>query len=194
MHLRFVAFAFSMTLSFVCAWASPARAADPAPEVKRDPYPPAPNGVVQTIRIIPETCAYLQGMFTGDKQSPYRYGAKRTSPRCQPRAQLVDPAKAAPSVANGWILNDVVRIPSAACPSQTAVIRIWRKPADNAPPPVDAQGKSRIYLDDVDKPFSRTESIPKGSKFVRITHVCRITKSKSSGGWQIGCPGAPQLD
>lgn len=52
---------------------------------------------------------------------------------------------------------------------------------------------SRIYLDDVDKPFSRTESIPKGSKFVRITHVCRITKSKT-GTWQIGCPGAPQLD
>ncbi len=52
---------------------------------------------------------------------------------------------------------------------------------------------ARIYFDDVDKSFSRTESIPKGSKFVRITHVCRITKS-SSGGWRSGCPGSPSFE
>jgi hypothetical protein len=119
----------------------------PAPEVQRAPYPPKPNGEVHTIRIVPEACVYLHGVFTGDKAQPYRYGAKRTNPRCQPRAKMVDPAKAAPSLAGGWILNDVVRIPSAACAAQTAVIRVWRKPADNVPPPPDAQGRSRIYLD-----------------------------------------------
>jgi hypothetical protein len=124
------------------------QAADPAPEVKREPYPPKANGEVHTIRIIPEACVYLHGMFTGEKALPYRYGAKRSSARCQPRAQMVDPAKAAPSVASGWILNDIVRIPSAACSTQTAVIRVWRKPAANTPPPADAQGRSRIYLDE----------------------------------------------
>jgi hypothetical protein len=122
-------------------------AADPSPEVKREPYPAKPNGEVHTIRVVPEACVYLHGMFTGDKAQPYRYGAKRTNPRCQPRAQMVDPTKAAPSTASGWILNDIVRIPSAACGSQTAVVRVWRKPADNRPPPADAQGRSRIYLD-----------------------------------------------
>ena len=78
-----------------------AQAADPAPEVKREPYPPKPNGEVHTIRIIPEACVYLHGMFTGEKALPYRYGAKRNSARCQPRAQMVDPAKAAPSAASG---------------------------------------------------------------------------------------------
>jgi hypothetical protein len=125
-----------------------AQAADPMPEVQRDPYPPKRNGEVHTIRIIPEACVYLHGMFTGEKALPYRYGAKRNSARCQPRAQIVDPAKAAPSVASGWILNDIVRIPSAACATQSAVIRVWRKPANNAPPPPDAQGRSRIYLDE----------------------------------------------
>jgi hypothetical protein len=135
-------------LCVVLGYAAAATAADPAPEVERAPYPPAPNGVVHTIRIIPETCAYLYGWFTGQKDLPYRYGAKRSAKRCQPRAQLVGPASVAPSVASGWILNDIVRIPSAACPSQIAVVRIWRKPAENALPPPDAQGQSRIYLEE----------------------------------------------
>ena len=50
------------------------------------------------------------------------------------------------SVTNGWILNDLIRVPSAACPSQQAVVRIWRKDVDNVPPKPDAQGRSRIYL------------------------------------------------
>lgn len=123
------------------------RAADPAPEVRREPYPPKRDGEVHTLRIIPEACVYLVGQFTGDPAVPYRYGAKRSGGRCQARAQLVDPAKAAPSLADGWILNDIVRIPSAACAGRTAVVRVWRKPAVNVPPPPDAQGRSRIYLD-----------------------------------------------
>lgn len=45
---------------------------------------------------------------------------------------------------------------------------------------------SRIYLDAIDKPFSKTESIPKGSKSVKITHVCHLSAKGA-----VGCPGAP---
>ncbi|MBL8608926.1 MAG: hypothetical protein JNL38_16490 [Myxococcales bacterium] len=63
--------------------------------------------------------------------------------------------------------------------------------------PLEPQGKlvvlpkevSRIYLDAIDKPFSRTESIPKGSKSVSITHVCRVRSARS-----VGCPGAPEVE
>jgi hypothetical protein len=58
----------------------------------------------------------------------------------------VDAGGAKASVANGWILNDVIRIPSAGCPSQQAVVRVWRKPSKAKPPGLDAQGRSRIYL------------------------------------------------
>lgn len=131
-----------------------------SPEIRREPFPPQAPGAVHTIRIIPETCAYLHGTFvadaardptrdpTRDPARPYRHGAARTSKRCQPRARLVDPASANPSAAAGWILNDLIRIPNAACPAQQAVIRVWRKPADNTPPPADAQGRPRIYLED----------------------------------------------
>ena len=118
------------------------------PEIRREAFPAQKPGQVHTIRIIPETCAYLQGSFTADPATPYRYGAARTGKRCQPRARLVDPAKAKPSTESGWILNDLIRIPNAACPAQQAVIRVWRKPANNAPPPPDAQGRPRIYLED----------------------------------------------
>ncbi len=117
------------------------------PEIQREPYPAQSPGKVHTIRIIPEACAYLQGSFTTETTAPYRYGAARTAKRCQPRARLVDPAKANPSVEAGWILNDLIRIPNAACPAQMAVIRVWRKPANNAPQ-LDGEGRPRIYLED----------------------------------------------
>lgn len=119
------------------------------PEIKREPFPAQAPGKVHTIRIIPEVCAYLQGSFAAEPSPavPYRYGAARTGKRCQPRARLVDPAKANPSAETGWILNDLIRIPNATCPTQQAVIRIWRKPADNAPQ-LDGEGRPRIYLED----------------------------------------------
>ncbi len=119
------------------------------PEIKREPFPAQAPGKVHTIRIIPEVCAYLQGSFAAEAApaAPYRYGAARTGKRCQPRARLVDPAKANPSVEAGWILNDLIRIPNAACPAQQAVIRIWRKPTNSAPQ-LDGEGRPRIYLED----------------------------------------------
>jgi len=124
-------------------------AATPAPEIQRAAATAQALNVVHTVRTIPEACARLEGAFVANAAAPYSLKPVKTSANCQPRARFVDAAKAKPSVAGGWILNDVVRIPSASCASQQAIVQIWRKPADQAAPPVkDAQGRSRIYLHD----------------------------------------------
>ncbi len=125
-----------------------ARAAEPVPEIQRPPATAQAVGSVHGLRQIPEACARLEGAFTGDAAAPYRFAVVRTSPQCQPRARFVDFDKAKPSPAAGWKLNDLIRVPSAACPSQQAVLRVWRKPGSAAPPPLDGQGQSRIYLQD----------------------------------------------
>jgi len=121
-------------------------AADPTPEIKRDAAKPQAIGAVHTLRTIPEACARIQGQFTGQAAPPYKFAVVRTSPNCQARAKFVDAAKAKPSEAAGWKFNDVIRVPNATCATQQAVVRVWRKPADNTPPKLDAQGRSRIYL------------------------------------------------
>lgn len=135
-------------LALACAAAAPGhlRAADPAPEIQRKPGTPQAANALHTLRQIPEACARLEGMFTGTAAEPYKFAIVRTSPNCQPRAKFVDFAKAKPDAASGWKFNDLIQVPSAACPSQTAVVRVWRKPADAAPPQLDAQGRSRLYL------------------------------------------------
>ena len=121
-------------------------AADPTPEIQRDVASPQATGKAHTLRTIPEACARLEGKFTGNPVAPYDVRAVRSSERCGARARLVDAAKAGASVASGWVLNDVIRVPSAACPAQQAVVRVWRKDTKVAPPKRDAQGRSRIYL------------------------------------------------
>jgi hypothetical protein len=135
-----------MLLAGLLAVPMAAAAQDPAPEIRRAPAPPQAVGVAHTLRAIPEACARLEGRFTGDASAPYAFTAVRTSARCRPRARLVDAAGAHASAANGWTLNDVIRVPSAACPAQQAVVRVWRKGGGNVPPKLDAQGRSRIYL------------------------------------------------
>lgn len=130
------------------AAALPAAAADPRPEIARAAATAQAVGAVHTLRQIPEACARLEGAFTGQPGAPYRFAVVRTSPNCQPRARVVDFDQARPSTAAGWILNDLIRVPSAACPSQQAVVRVWRKPGAAAPPKLDAQGRSRVYLED----------------------------------------------
>ena len=127
--------------------ATPALAAGPAPEITRDAIQPQAVGAVHTLRQIPEACARIEGVFTGDAAEPYRFAVVRTSPNCQPRARFVDAAQAAPSEEAGWIFNDLIRVPSAGCPTQQAVVRVWRKPVaqDMA---LDGQGQSRVYLDE----------------------------------------------
>jgi len=123
-------------------------AADPKPEIHRPASSPQKVGVAHTLRTIPEACARIEGLFTGQAAPPYKFTIARTSSTCQARARLVDAAKVKPDAKSGWIFNDLIRVPSAACPSQQAVVRIWRKGADAAPPALDPQGRSRIYLKD----------------------------------------------
>lgn len=126
----------------------PLLAAEPTPEIRRDEVKPQVVGTAHTLRTIPEACARLEGMFTGKPAEPYKFAVVRTSPTCQARARFVDAAKAKPSEKAGWKFNDRIRVPNASCPSQLAVVRIWRKPVGVAPPKLDAQGRSRIYLKD----------------------------------------------
>lgn len=131
------------------------------PEIKRPTGSPQANGAVHTLRQIPEACARLEGAFTGEAAQPYRFSAVRTSEQCQPRSRFVDYDKAQPSTAKGWKLNDVIRVPSAACPSQQAVVSVWRLPVDKKPE-LDGQGQSRIYLEDAKKQAAagKTAQVP----------------------------------
>ncbi|MEF9977433.1 MAG: hypothetical protein RR969_12710 [Thermomonas sp.] len=137
-----------MVLSLLLVATASAHAADPAPEIRRAVAKPQATGVVHTLRTIPEACARLEGQFTGIAATPYKFAAVRTSERCGARAKLVDAANAKASVAGGWVLNDLIRVPDAACPSRQAVVRVWRKDIKAVPPKLDAQGRSRIYLKD----------------------------------------------
>ena len=143
--LRWHLFLLAALLAALLAPAA-AHAADPSPEIQRKVGAPQAIGKAHTLRTIPEACARLEGMFTGNPAAPYDFRAVRSSARCGARAKLVDAARANASVANGWLLNDVIRVPSASCPAQQAVVRVWRKDTKVAPPKLDAQGRSRIYL------------------------------------------------
>lgn len=134
------------SLVVLASLTAPARAAKP--EIERPAGTPQADGVVHTLRAIPEACARLQGRFTGDPKSPYHFAPVRSSASCQPRARFVDPQRAKPSEAGGWKLNDVIRVPSTACPGLQAVVEVWRKPVDARPPALDAQGRARLYLQD----------------------------------------------
>jgi len=136
-------------LSALLLCAGTAVAAEPAPEIKREPGTAQAVGVVHTLRTIPEACARLQGVFNAAGATPYSMTVTRTSATCQPRARFVDAAKVKPSIAKGWKLNDVIRVPNGACPSQRAVVQIWRKPVAVNTPELDAQGRARMYLKDM---------------------------------------------
>jgi hypothetical protein len=137
-----------LLLATTMAASMPASAADPKPEIARDPAPPQKTGVLHGLRTIPEACARLQGEFTGNTAEPYRFAVVRTSAACQPRARIMDAAKTNASAATGWILNDRIRVPSAACATRQAVVTVWRRPAAAKPPALDAQGRARIYLEE----------------------------------------------
>ncbi|WP_282296924.1 hypothetical protein [Stenotrophomonas sp. PS02289] len=137
-----------------------ASAAD-TPEINRPTGTAQAIGAAHTLRQIPEACARLEGQFTGDAAQPYRFSVVRTSPQCQPRSRFVDFDKVQPSADKGWKLNDVIRVPSAACPSQQAVVSVWRLPVDTKPD-LDGQGQSRIYLEDAKKQAAagKTAQVP----------------------------------
>lgn len=131
-----------------CLSAPAASASSDQPEIKRAVAAPQQDGVLHTLRTIPEACSRIQGQFTGNAAKPYDFAIVQTSPRCQPRAKLVDAADVQPKGKPGWVYLDQVQVPSASCPGRQAVVRIWRHDTRAQPPKLDAQGKSRIYLKD----------------------------------------------
>lgn len=157
------------------AMAMPAVAGAAKPEITREPGQPQKPGVVHTVRAIPEACARLEGMFSGDAAQPYRFAAVKSSPNCQPRARFVDFAKAQPSDAKGWKFNDEIRVPNASCPSQVAVVRVWRKPGAVAPPKLDAQGRSRIYLQEASEKAKQgvAPQVPMYAAEMKLEGACK---------------------
>ena len=138
---------FQLAVAGLLVGCLPALAADPTPEIIRTASTPQAVGVLHTLRGIPEACSRLEGQFTGKADQPYAFSVVRTSANCQPRAVLVKAESVKPTAAGGWIFNDLIRVPSAECPGQQAVVRVWRHPASTAvPPALDPQGRSRIYL------------------------------------------------
>ncbi len=135
-------------LALGLALAAPIAATAQQPETRRPVAPPQANNALHTLRAFPEACVRIQGQFTGDAAKPYDFAVVRTSPRCQPRARVVDAATVKPQSKPGWIYADLVQVPSAACPTQQAVVRVWRSAARAAPPKLDAQGRSRLYVKD----------------------------------------------
>src|SRR3546814_19681949 len=100
--------------------ALPAFAADPVPEITRPAATPPANGVVHTLRQIPEACARIEGAFTGQAVEPYKLAVVRTRPHRQPRARLVDAAKAPPSHATGCTFTAPLPAPRPPSPPPPA--------------------------------------------------------------------------
>lgn len=124
-----------------------AAVAQQAPEIQRPVGTPQANGVLHTLRQIPEACTRIEGRFTGDAAQPYAMNLVRTSPTCQARAAFMDYDKVQPSAAKGWKLNDIIKVPSASCAGQQAVVQVWRKPAGQELQ-LDGQERARLYLED----------------------------------------------
>jgi hypothetical protein len=146
-----------LALAAALAWVPLACAAPAAPEIQRPPgsSTPQPVGLVHSLRNIPEACVRLDGQFTGDPATPYRFETVRHDP-CPQRAVYVDVAKLKqpPDVGSGWILNDRIGVARADAPACVATLEIWRKPGAAAPPELDAQGRARIYLDKPHQPVA----------------------------------------
>lgn len=130
------------------AWAAGIPSENRKPEITRSDVKPQAVGAAHTLRTIPEACARIEGVFTGEATQPYKFAVVRTSANCQARARFVDAAKVKPSEQGGWKFNDLIRVPNASCGTQFAVVKVWRKPANVAPPKLDGQGQSRIYLEE----------------------------------------------
>lgn len=136
------------TLLLALALPMAASAADPKPRIERPDAAPQPDGAIHTLRTIPEACTRLEGRFTGQPADPYQLRAVQSAPNCQPRARLVEAAQAHPERGGGWELHDRIRVPSAACRGQVAVLDVWHKPGTAQPLKLDAQGRARVYLQD----------------------------------------------
>ena len=144
--------------------AAAGKSAAPQSEIQREVGQAQAVGQVHTLRNIPEACVRLQGQFTGDAAAPYRMESVPRD-RCAPRAKFVEAntLEKPPSIGGGWTLNDVIRVPSAACPNQQAALSIWRHQVDPTKIALDGQGRMRMYMQD------GSVTTPSGEKARAIT-------------------------
>lgn len=121
------------------------------PEITRGPARPQAVGVPHTLRNVPEACVRLEGLFRAAPAAPYAVSL-HANPGCTPRARFdANVGMAAPG-GEGWILNDVLRVPRADRPECVASVSLWRHPGALAPIEQDGQRRVRMYLDEDRKP------------------------------------------
>lgn len=135
--------ALLMAVQPVAAAAAGTQAANPRPAVQ-----PQPDGGLHTLRQIPEACVRLQGQFTGLAQQPYALQVVPTSASCPRRAVFAGVSTQAPAVP-GWQPVEQLRVPSARCPGMVLVLQLWQLPGQVRRLPADAQGRERVYLEQV---------------------------------------------
>ena len=128
---------------------APALAAPPDTGRQRPPSRPQADGVWHTLRQIPEACARLQGRFTGQPELPYQLQAVAGSTHCRRRAVLLPLQQGAVDPGPSWVLDERIVVPSAACPGLAVELTLWRSNPVATSRPRDAQGRERIYLQQV---------------------------------------------
>ena len=121
------------------------------PEIERPPVSPQTAGTPHTLRLVPEACLRIDGVFAA---SGYQV-TLHPRPGCQPRARFEPVAGIAAPGGEGWILNDVLRVPRADRPECVATISVWRHPGALAPIEQDGQQRVRLYLDEKQAPAEK---------------------------------------
>lgn len=134
---------------------APALAAPPDTGRQRPPSRPQADGVWHTLRQIPEACARLQGRFTGQPERPYQLQAVASSTHCRRRAVLLALQQGGEDPGQGWMLDERIMVPSAACPGLAVELRLWRRQPADTSRPRDAQGRERIYLQQAREQWAR---------------------------------------
>ena len=135
--------AMLMTSLPAAAVAVGSQTASPRPVVQ-----PQPDGVLHTLRQIPEACVRLQGQFTGQAQQPYALQVVPTTTSCPRRAVFAGASAQAPAEP-GWQPVEQLRVPSAGCPGMVLVLQLWQLPGQVRRLPADGQGRERVYLEQV---------------------------------------------
>jgi hypothetical protein len=138
------------------------------PEITRAPAVPQAAGVPHALRVVPEACVRLDGLFGADPAAPYAV-TLHARPGCTPRAGFdANVGREAPA-GEGWILNDVLRVPRADRPDCVASVSVWRHPGALAPIEQDGQRRVRMYLDQTPPPAGQR---PRFAATLETTAAC----------------------
>lgn len=135
------------------------------PEIERPPAPPQAVGTPHTLRLVPEACLRIEGVFAA---SGYQV-TLHPRPGCQPRAGFEPAVGTAAPGGDGWILNDLLRVPRADRSECMATVSVWRHPGALAPLEQDGQRRVRLYLDEKQKPAQK----PRFATSLETTAACR---------------------